>query len=213
MIKYINISPHYIFGRLNSGIWMNGEPNIEFMYRDDQGRLRQDQTPIPLCVRCYNFKIYDRDVSYIEKGLTSKKFNPVEMAQLLLTETPQSKAHLLNPLLHCGAFEVERQQNQKNHFECALHYYIGLALMYADRECRTRVAKKIREQGLNGTVPVELMEDFNFLSHEWRVAAKYHGHSIDLYTLKFKEDCKEESEFYEADEPTIEDIIKKFFSR
>jgi len=191
---------------------MNGEPEVQFMYRDNEGRLIPNQTPIPWCVQCYNFRIHQKTPDSIDADLNNPSFPPAEMAALMLRQLPPD-SHLLNPLLHCGAVDLERQKNEKNHFECASHYYIGLALMYADKECRTQVAQKIREQGLTGVVPVELMEDFNFLSHEWRVAAKYPGHSIDLYTLKLKEDGKEETEFYESDEPTIEDIIRSFFHK
>jgi len=191
---------------------MDGATEVQFVYRDNQGSILLDQSQIPLCVLCYNFKIYSRNMAKIEADLNAPKYPPAAMAALMLEQLPED-SHLLNPQAHCGAVDLEKQKNQRNHYECATHYTIGLALMFADRECRTQVAQKIHDQGLTGVVQVALMRDFNFNSHQWRVAAKYHGHSIDLYTLKLKEDGQKETEFFESDEPTIENIIKEFFSK
>ncbi len=205
------------------------EAQIIYHHRDDTGNIEETSRPIPFCCLCYNSMIHDRDPSFIQKDLDSqltpnklgKGGTITELAQItgmlvdaLVLNVPG--ANITNPFLSCPLDQSDegarKYKNQSSHLECATHYSLGLTLMAAERECRTLVAKQIAEQGIQGEVHVYLMDDFNFDAREWRVAAKYMGNSIDLYTLRLTQDGKKEVDFVEAkDDETIEHKIQDFF--
>jgi hypothetical protein len=184
---------------------------INYSYQDTFGPVQKDLV-IPFSVTCYNSRIHDRSIINIKKDL--KKGIPylVDLANILMNELPkESGSTIVDACGNCNEAETELQRNKKHHMKCCTHYYNGLILLATYLECRKGVKTKIKEQGLEGPIDVDIITK-NTGRREWKVAARYKGNSTDLYEVKVKKDGTVEHSFFEGDNNSIDQKLNEFFS-
>jgi len=95
----------------------------------------------------------------------------------------------------------------------AARYNLGASAVGAEREATAIAEKKmLREQGLRDVV-ADVRTDFNYVTHQVRVAIFYHGNSFDCLTYRLDDEGHRETDFVEGkDMHPILRYITDFFN-
>jgi hypothetical protein len=185
---------------------------INYHYRSDEGRVEESGRIVPYSIDCYN-RGHERSVEFIDKEVGKGLDYVLMMANIFLDELSGKGSPLkLGPLERCGVYEAYMQQNKTQRLKCAAHAYISLVLISVEKEFKKRLSEKVGEQGLDGLIDVELIEQYDPEKRTWNVDGKYNGHSVDLYGLTLKKDGSYKEFFFEGENESVEKKISDFFN-